>query len=1366
MVLTMVPVNAFAAEEDIAVMADTAGNTVENAVAEVTAADGTSIGQYDSLHAAIMAAQESDGSIVKLLADVRKETGSDEITMTKGTFTVDLNGKTVTRTKFNINSNSKATFRNGTIDLGYSAPVIQMTGGTLTLENMNVTYECSDGDIYVENDSTLTITGGSYGAVDINTSLSGTGTAQLSGGSYTVIWARGSSNYDNVLKKGYIFADENGNYIASSEMSAQMKNVQVIECTHPDGMGTDGTCSRCHLLIRPHTDSNSDGVCDDCNETIVTQIGGQYYVSLSEAIAAANGAEIALQRRFNENVVIKKDEIASITLGNDTNDPAYWWGKTEGTEDDSGTPLTMNGGSVTLKSGAISAGNEVSSAITLNGGILTIEESVTKISGGEIKGDTMGSRKFAIRATGGTLDLHGNTKLEGGLCLSGNATLENRLQAGIFTNHTDEGSVSVQKSGQSSDVYNTVFDLLAEGYVFAKYNADGTTGDIITNDGSAKSLIEDVAVIKCTHKNGDTSLFENNGKCTACGLAHKHEYNSGDCGICGQKIVANDGSNYYVSLNEAFAQVEDGKMIEGLEDFPEESLTFGDNKTVTLNLNNEPVIGNADDAATLNVTGGKLTIINGIGGSTVVDDPAVITNKGKGFAVQVTGGTLAFGGKATITGGLQVINGGKLEGGLKEGSILIAGTGTEIGQGYSVSVRDHVNNTNYGNVIDLLAPGCAFAIYDKDTGTTGDLVSGYKTALTEDVIVVAHPTHTMTKGSDGTYTCACGYSCPHSKDSVSQFKNGVCSVCGYHCPHTTVEEQTAVCTICGADMAVKVEKDDTTTYYVKSTDQSGIDDTLQGIFNSAVSGSAITLLADDLLACGSIANDKAITLDLNGKTLKESVQGIAIDSGSKLTVTGEGASETDTSTGGSSYVFNVQGGTLVFNDAFDEGTFGGIRVESGTLTSTRDIKDVISIGTLEIGDSKAQISFGAGNFGKIIYNGSDGGSVKLGDLLGLQWNGNRSGCAFRYTIGDKVFVPYNTEITSSHAVENVTITGCDHGSVTGSTCGYCGTENIAGLYYLLENGEWVPKGTYCGTSSDETGMNEGANNAIDGWGNSFGGKLRLFTDATLNDITIKNKYANVIDLNGHSITGGTLTIDKDGRGVNLTITDESTGRNGSVSNVTVNAGASLTVDSGISGGKITASDKTAKITLKEGSRFTDYSLPTGMVLADWIEDGYCVRNDKDYVLLDDTVPAVGVAENYVVTKASATITADKCGEVEYGGYVPEKLLPNITPTGTSPDYYTIIWYRRTDIYPEHISYGTLKNGTFEYNVGNDRNFKNVNVGDTLDVFCIIKAYKGNDEDHTLLWQTVVKDYKLAVTKGKAAVTTVPTAIADLRYTGI
>ena len=67
--------------------------------------------------------------------------------------------------------------------------------------------------------------------------------------------------------------------------------------------------------------------------------------------------------------------------------------------------------------------------------------------------------------------------------------------------------------------------------------------------------------------------------------------------------------------------------------------------------------------------------------------------------------------------------------------------------------------------------------------------------------------------------------------------------------------------------------------------------------------------------------------------------------------------------------------------------------------------------------------------------------MKLGDLL----DGNRSGYAFRYTTGDKAFVPYDTEITSSHAVENVTITGCQHDSVTDRTCDYPREPIVASL---------------------------------------------------------------------------------------------------------------------------------------------------------------------------------------------------------------------------------------------------------------------------------------------------------------------------------
>ena len=1391
MVLTMIPVNAFAAEEDQTVTADTAENAVENAVAEVTASDGTVIGQYDSLNAAITAAQDRDASTVTLLADtmVTSQLGDAKMGITKGHYTVDLNGKTVTSTSaycFYFNDSSvNVTIKNGTLAGEEKASrhvVTVFRAAAVTLENVTATASlypvCVMG-------GTVTIYGGECGTAEKKNGIYvGTGTTvKLYGGTYHAIWTHYQENYldySSLLPTGYIFMqkDDSGEYTKYIDPSAmgtdtedKKKNVydiRVVKCTHSGGLDIDGKCPRCGLA-HEHTAPNAQGQCETCQQLVVAQSGDQYYTDLSGAIAAANGAEITLLQVFGENVTVADGADASIRLGNggtvegEGTDPCYWMAK------DNGIPLTMNGGSITLKDGAMRQGGTESNdntAVMLTGGTLAVESSVTMIAGGKTT-----QQQPAIEATGGTLALQGNTHLEGGLCLRGNATLANKLQAGIFTNGVN-GSVSVD----GHNTYSSVFDLLETGYVFANYNADGTTGAVIAKDNDAKKLTADVAVIACTHKDASGGSLFVKGTCSQCGLTcTKHEFDSetDSCKTCGQKIVAIDGQLYYVSLNEAFAQVEGNREISAVAKLPEELLTFGGNKTVTLNLNNWPVAGKADNAATLTVTGGKLKIINATEGSSAVNNPAAITNNGKGFAVSVTGGKLAFGGKAAIIGGLQVITGGELEGGLKEGSILIKGSGNQIGESlYSVSVRDHANNTNYGTVLDLLAPGCAFAKYDTSKeNNAGELVSGNDVSLTEDVIVVAHSAHDMKLDStSGKYVCACGFVCEHNQG----FTDGKCNICGATCTHPEVIESGGMttCSVCKTQMVVKVEKDGTTTYYAERRNKYN-DETLWYLFNNNLeSDSTVTLLADDLLAWAFVGQGKQITLNLNGKRLTETFQGITVgqsskddtSTSSKLTVTGTGKSETSTEAQYDPHTFRVNdGGTLEFNEDFEEGTFGGIRVENGKLTSIGVRKDIINIGTLEIADSKAQISFEVGNFDKIIYNGPEGGSVKLGDLL----DGNRSGYAFRYTTGDKAFVPYDTEITSSHAVENVTITGCQHDSVTDRTCDYCGTKNIAGLYYLFEYGEWVSKGTYCGESSDETDMNQGANDAINGWGNTSGGKLKLFTDATLKDITIKNKYATVIDLNGHKITGGTLTLDN---GVNLTITDESEGKNGSFANVTVNAGASLTVDSGISVGRITASDKTAKITLKEGSSFTGYDRVYGMALMDWVEDGYYIKDGDRYESLSavGSIDTSGTAKTgaYTVTKASATITAsNRTGEIEHGAKVSASFLPTITDTnGTTPDYYFIQWYRRTE--KDVLSLGDvrLRDGTFSYG-GTEPRFEGVNVGDTLDVFCTITAYKSDDKNATYFWQTAVKDYKLTVTKGKAAVETLPTAIAGLSYTG-
>lgn len=857
------------------------------------------------------------------------------------------------------------------------------------------------------------------------------------------------------------------------------------------------------------------------------------------------------------------------------------------------------------------------------------------------------------------------------------------------------------------------------------------------------------------------------------------------------EVTASDGTviGQYDSLNAAItaAQDRDASTVTLLADTTVTS-QLGDAKMgitkghYTVDLNGKTVTSTSAHCFNFNDSSFNVTIKNGTLVGAGNDNTDVVTVSWKATKATVTLENVTATANlypVCVMGGTVTIYGGECGNAEKQNGIYV-GTGTTVklyGGTYH-AIWTHYQE-NYLDYSSLLPAGYIFMQKDDSGEYTKYIDPSAMGTYTEDKkknvydIQVVKCTHSGGLDTEGKcLRCGC-FVCEHNQG----FTDGKCNICGATCTHPgekVIESGgMTTCSVCETQMVVKVEKDGTTTYYAERRNKYN-DETLGYLFNNNLeSDSTVTLLADDLLAWAFVGQGKQITLNLNGKRLTETFQGITVGQSSqddtsissKLTVTGTGESETSTEEQYDPHTFRVNdGGTLEFNEYFEEGTFGGIRVENGTLTSTREKKDIINIGTLEIGDSKAQISFRIGNFGKIIYSGSDGGSVKLGDLL----DGNRSGYAFRYTTGDKAFVPYDTEIISSHAVENVTITGCQHDSVTDRTCDYCGTENIAGLYYLFEYGEWVSKKTYCGESSDETDMNQGANDAINGWGNTSGGKLKLFTDATLKDITIKNKYATVIDLNGHKITGGTLTLDN---GVNLTITDESEGKNGSFANVTVNAGASLTVDSGISVGRITASDKTAKITLKEGSSFTGYDRAYGMALMDWVEDGYYIKDGDRYESLSavGSIDTSGTAKTgaYTVTKASATITAsNRTGEIEHGAKVSASFLPTITDTnGTTPDYYFIQWYRRTE--KDVLSLGDCRlcDGTFSYG-GTEPRFEDVNVGDTLDVFCTITAYKsdGSQRD-TLLWQTAVKDYKLTVTKGKAAVETLPTAIAGLSYTG-
>ena len=245
-------------------------------------------------------------------------------------------------------------------------------------------------------------------------------------------------------------------------------------------------------------------------------------------------------------------------------------------------------------------------------------------------------------------------------------------------------------------------------------------------------------------------------------------------------------------------------------------------KTVTFMMNGHSL--SYEGTPSLNIESGKLII----GDEATISQPAQTAQP----AVFVDNdeqskgrGTLEFKGKANLTGGLLIQNYGKLVGGLKKGTIITS-NGT-----YSVSVERSIDT--YGNVLGLLGDGLAFGEMMMRTteNKAGALVDGSVKQLTEDVIVVAHTTHTMGKDNK----CACGFSCTHTNTK------GV----------STIGED-GKCTVCGTQLAAGIGE----TYY---TD-------VKSALDAAADGQTVRLLANGMLPRDIYAS-KTLTLDLNGHSL-------------------------------------------------------------------------------------------------------------------------------------------------------------------------------------------------------------------------------------------------------------------------------------------------------------------------------------------------------------------------------------------------------------------------------------------------------------------------------------------------------------------
>ena len=665
--------------------------------ASVTRADGTDGGTYESLPAALNAAQ--DGDTVKLLANhttdwdaVYASDLSTLVVVTKR-LTLELNGRTVdylavgdvvpdeeggilestdgdltvmssggdtvgkiidldlVKGTLDIRSGQLGDFESGKLTCNGNSGSVTVCGGTvlgLTVgEGASVTV--SGGATHAGswfNDGTLTITGGTFGNVHFRNNG---GTIAISGGTFGTV-----TNHDtgstippiSLLAKGYAFYDRDGGTLKDGSEGAPLTNVKVMPHTHNIA---DGKCACGYNCVH---ETVENGVCTVCKQQMKAKASAsdgteKYYLELQEAFeGVADGGTVTML------TTLKDDDTISFCCD------------AEGKPVEKTVTLMMNGHSLSY---------EGTPSLNIQSGKLIIGDEATISQPARAAVPAVFVDNDEQSKDRGTLEFKGKANLTGGLLIQNWGKLVGGLKEGTIITSNGTYSVSVERS---IDTYDNVLGLLGEGLAFAKYDesAENKAGAIV--DGSVKQLTEDVIVVAHTHspkctQNPDPDALQTyiyicdcgfvcphdrftNSICDICHAACTHdEYTSDDkCARCGAPFavrvectdsVGITSNKLYMktttqdgtddTLRQVFNEAADGSTITLLANGMLPSGIYA-SKTLTLDLN-----GHSLDGYSLNVGGHTATSQVRTGKLTVID------SSGGNGAVGVTvrdGGTLVF----------------------------------------------------------------------------------------------------------------------------------------------------------------------------------------------------------------------------------------------------------------------------------------------------------------------------------------------------------------------------------------------------------------------------------------------------------------------------------------------------------------------------------------------------------------------------------------------------------------------------------------------------------------------------------------------------------------------------------------------------
>ena len=265
-----------------------------NASASLTV-DGTET-PYGTFEDALTAAQQTPGGTLTLLNNVNLVT---QVYVNSGTFTLDLNGHTLTSGDYN------------TLVVGDGSVTIQdsKVGGVISnTRSDGIAVYCYGGNV--------TILSGSITSKLFWES----GTVSLQGGAFRSLnrtdgsWLSAIPEGKALERNGQItdaskkeLITEDGFYVLADHEHDWQAGRCACGREHTDHTWEDGKCTVCHLICSHEI--GGDGVCKTCGTQFAVKAKGTYYKHLSDALAIESVDDVTLvaDDTLSEDVTLIKD---------------------------------------------------------------------------------------------------------------------------------------------------------------------------------------------------------------------------------------------------------------------------------------------------------------------------------------------------------------------------------------------------------------------------------------------------------------------------------------------------------------------------------------------------------------------------------------------------------------------------------------------------------------------------------------------------------------------------------------------------------------------------------------------------------------------------------------------------------------------------------------------------------------------------------------------------------------------------------------------------------------------------------------------------------------------------------------------------